>query len=356
MKITITTGGSGGHIFPAITFADALKEEFEIDFIGNDHKMESWIIPEHGYRFHAIHNQGLQGSILDRVKAVLGQWRAIQDAKRILKTIQPDLVISFGGYVTLPVVIAAGQLGIKVILHEQNALVGKANKMASKKAAALITCYEESFKGDPRTHYLGNPRASLIHETIDPGPVFKELDLREDLPVALLVMGSQGSTSMNRIFKEYVKVFDNEDAQVVIVTGPTNLEDFKKDVGTVHPNLRIVGFVDQRALLPKLDVILCRSGASTIAEIQSFGLPSILIPSPHVANNHQFYNAKSLLDHEACVLIEEKDLDGTKLKEALDDLMQDEARKSLLAKNVKAMAKPNAVADMVQLVKDVLYE
>lgn len=356
MKITITTGGSGGHIFPAITFADALKDKYEIDFIGNDHKMESWIIPEHGYRFHAIHNQGLQGSILDKVKAVAGQFKAISDAKRVLESIKPDLVISFGGYVTLPVVLAANKLGIKVILHEQNALVGKANKMASKHASALITCYEESFKGDSRTHYLGNPRASLINEVIDPQPVYEALHLDAHLPVVLLVMGSQGSASMNAIFKDYVQYFDNEDYQVILVTGPTNLDSFLEDVGPIHHNLRIVGFVDQRALLPKLDLILCRSGASTIAEIQSFGLPSILVPSPHVANNHQFYNAKSLADKKACVLIEEHELDGLKLKNALDTLMADTALKKELSVNVKQMAKPNAVRDMVNLVAKVLNE
>lgn len=356
MKIVITTGGSGGHIFPAITFADALLDSDRVDFIGNDHKMESWIVPQHGYAFHGIHNQGLQGSVVDRIKAVAGQFKAIAAAKKILKTIQPDVVISFGGYVTLPVVLAANQLGIKVILHEQNALVGKANRMASKHAKALITCYDESFKDDPRTHFLGNPRASLIQEVIDPQPVMKELNLSEDFPIVLMVMGSQGSTSMNTIFKDYVKHFDDEDKQVIIVTGPTNLEGFLHEVGEVHHNLRIVGFVDQRGLLPKLDVILCRSGASTIAEIQSFGLPSILIPSPHVANNHQYYNAKSLEDQDACILIEEKGLDGLALKRVVDELVADSDRKAVLSNNVRAMAKPNAVQDMVELVRTIANE
>lgn len=356
MKITITTGGSGGHIFPAITFADALRDKHQIDFIGNDHKMESWIIPEHGYTFHAIHNQGLQGSITDRIKAVAGQFKAIAAAKKVLLKIQPDVVVSFGGYVTLPVVLAASKLGIKVVLHEQNALVGKANKMASKHAQALITCYEESFQNDPRTHFLGNPRASLIHEMIDYKPVYQELGLREDLPLVLCVMGSQGSQSMNVIFKDYVKQFNAEDFQVIIVTGPTNYEGFMKDIDHVHHNLRIVGFVDQRALLPKLDVILCRSGASTIAEIQSFGIPSILVPSPHVANNHQYYNAKSLEDVGACILIEEKDLNGSAMNRAITDLVHDLKNKNSLKENVAKMAKPNALNDMVELVEGLADE
>lgn len=356
MKITITTGGSGGHIFPAITFADALRDKHQIDFIGNDHKMESWIVPEHGYQFHAIHNQGLQGSALDRVKAVAGQFKAISAAKKVLKQINPDVVVSFGGYVTLPVVLAASKLGIKVVIHEQNALVGKANRMASKHASTLITCYEESFKEDPRTHFLGNPRASLIHEEIDYKPAYKELNLSEDLPLVLCVMGSQGSQSMNVIFKDFVKQFNSEDVQVIVVTGPNNYDEFMSGLGEVHHNLRIVGFVDQRALLPKLDLILCRSGASTIAEIQSFGIPSILIPSPHVANNHQYYNAKSLEDVGACVLIEEKNLDGKTLNKAITDVIHNESQKESLKVNVAKMAKPDALSDMVKLVEGLAYE
>ncbi len=356
MKITITTGGSGGHIFPALTFADGLKDNHEISFIGNDHKMESWIIPEHGYDFHAIHNQGLQGSKLDKVKAVFGQFKAISAAKKILKEIQPDLVVSFGGYVTLPVVIAAGKLGIRVMLHEQNALEGKANKMAARYASDIVTCYDESFKGDERVRFLGNPRASLVHEVIDHQDTYKELDLREDLPLVLMVMGSQGSTSMNTIFKQYVKIFDAEDYQVVIVPGPTNIDAFMEGIDTQHPNLKITGFVNQKALLPKLDLIVCRAGASTIAEIQSFGIASLLIPSPHVANNHQYYNAKSLEDKDACVLIQEHELNGKRLKQEVSDLMKDAVKRESLSKHVKAMATPDALSDMIALVESIAHE
>ena len=124
----------------------------------------------------------------------------------------------------------------------------------------------------------------------------------------------------------------------------------------VHDNLKIVGFVDQRALLPKLDVILCRSGASTIAEIQSFGLPSILVPSPHVANNHQYYNAKSLADRDACLLVEEKNLDGASMDKIVDALVHDELKKKTLSENVLKMATPNALEDMVALVEGLAYE
>lgn len=353
MKICIVTGGSGGHIFPALTFADGLRDRHDITFIGNDHKMESWIVPQHNYTFKAIHNQGLQGSKLDRVRAVFSQFKAVKQAKDHLKAIKPDVVVSFGGYVSFPVVYAAKQLGIKIILHEQNASPGKANKMAARYANAIITCYPESFASTKNVHMFGNPRASLVHEMVDHRKEYDRLNLREDLPLVLMVMGSQGSSSMNEKFLSYIEGFNHDDYQVVVVVGPINYEGFMKRVSDVHPNVHIADFVDQRALLKKISLIVCRSGASTIAEIQSFGLPSLLIPSPHVANNHQFYNAKSLVDQGAADMLEEKGLTGVILDQYVDTLMHDQVKRDALSASVLKLAMPNALSDMVSFIEDV---
>ncbi len=356
MKITIVTGGSGGHIFPALTFADGYQGSADISFIGNSRKMESWIVPQHNYPFYGINNQGLQGSIIDKFKAVIGQFKAISQAKAHLKQIQPDVVIAFGGYVSLPVILAASKLKIKVIIHEQNAFPGKANKMGAKHASAIITCYEEAFKGEKNVHFLGNPRSSLIHESISHTEEYQRLGLSDHIPLVLMVMGSQGSSSMNDKFVEYANAFHHDDYQVVIVSGPLNFEGFKERITNSHPNLKITGFVDQKALLEKIDLIVCRSGASTIAEIQSFGIASLLIPSPHVANNHQYYNAKSLEDHGACELLVEEGLNGKILDAHVDSLMHDALRRHNLSENVKLMAKPSAVKDIMRLVEEVVND
>ena len=352
MKICITTGGSGGHIFPALSFADAIKHKHEITFIGNDHKMESWIIPKEGYEFFSIHNQGLQGSIFDKIKAILSQFKAIQQARVHLENIRPDLVISFGGYVSLPVVMAAQKLNIKIILHEQNALPGKANRMAAKYATKIVTCYEETFAGDPKTAYLGNPRASLTLSDIDSSAELARLNLDLNKRLVLMVMGSQGSTSMNHIFKEFIKEFKSDDYQVVIVTGPSNYELFMNDMNDYHHNIKITDFVDQKALLPYIDLMVCRSGASTIAEIQAFGLAACFIPSPHVANNHQYYNALALHDKDACFMLEEAKINGLKLNKALHDMMANEEKLKTLSVNAKSMNKPNAIKDMLELAEE----
>lgn len=352
MKICIVTGGSGGHIYPAITFADTMRSRgHTVVFIGNDHKMESWIVPQAGYQFYSIHNNGLQGTVFDKLKAVFSQFQAINHAKKHLRSIKPDVVMAFGGYVSAPVSMAANALKIPLVLHEQNAYPGKANKMVASKAAAIVTCYPEAFTGQKHVHYLGNPRASLIHETIDHREEFSRIGVKENLPLVLIVMGSQGSTSMNSKLEDFVRGFNDTRYQVIVTTGPKHRESFLQNVGELHENVKVEGFVDQKALLPKLDLIVCRSGASTIAEIQSFGIPSILIPSPHVANNHQFYNAKSLLDLGACEMIEESEIKSDTLNLAIPSLLFNKQLMSSIEKNVLDMATPNASNDIALLVE-----
>lgn len=355
MKICIVTGGSGGHIFPAITYADYVKNNtnHEIFFIGNDHIMESRIVPEAGYDFYPIHNEGLQGSLLDKIKAMFSQFGAVFQARKHLINLQPDLVFSFGGYVSVPVGLAAKSLKIPLVIHEQNAYPGKANKLLAKGSKAVITCYPESFSDMKQTHYLGNPRASLSLETIDSKAEFERLGLK-DLPTVLIVMGSQGSSAMNPVFEDVVHNFTSKDYQIIIATGPYHIEDFKNKFPQLPKNIILSGFVDQKALLPKLDLIVARAGASTIAEIQSFGVPSILIPSPHVAYNHQYFNAKSLLDKEACVLLAEENLVGKKLLSEIEKLMKNDEKRQSLALHVKQMAKPKAVSDIHEVIEEVL--
>ncbi|MEG0328434.1 MAG: undecaprenyldiphospho-muramoylpentapeptide beta-N-acetylglucosaminyltransferase [Erysipelothrix sp.] len=356
MKVCIVTGGSGGHIYPALTYADYISKNRgdEVVFIGNDYKMESKIIPEAGYAFYGIHNMGLQGSVIAKFKAVFSQFKAYRVARSHLKEIKPDVVVAFGGYVSAPVSLAASKLNIPLVLHEQNAFPGKANKMVADRASVIITCYKEAFSDMKTVQYLGNPRASLIHETIDSDPEWKRLGLKDDLKTVLMVMGSQGSSSMNEKFLKYIENFEFTDYQVVIVVGPTNYEGFVKRMGTPDEHVHVVDFVDQKALLPRIDLIVCRSGASTIAEIESFGLTSLLIPSPHVANNHQFYNAKSLYDVKACEMIEEANIASTTLNEVVTSLLADEEKRKQIGFNVKKLAMPNAVSDIADCIEKVV--
>lgn len=354
-KICIVTGGSGGHIFPALTYADYAKKDYEVIFIGNDHKMESQIIPEAGYQFYSIHNEGLQGTKLDMIKALLSQIPAIRKSKSILKKIKPKVVIAFGGYVSLPVVIAADSLNIPIVLHEQNALPGKANKILAKKAQHIITCYEEAFTEYDNTHLIGNPRASLAKLGETNQNILTEMKLDANKPIVLFIMGSQGSSAMNEKYLPLIESFEDTDIQLVFSIGQKLYDEFKLKLPKDIPsNIHIYPFVDAKSLMPHLDLLVARSGATTIAEVQAFGVPTLFIPSPYVANNHQYYNALSLYKKEACAMIEEKEINADTLKQTIRTLINDTELLKLMSENVKRMSMEDATFKMHDLIMEVV--
>ena len=353
MKICMVTGGSGGHIYPALSFADYVKKhtDYDVFFIGNDHKMESEIIPQAGYDFYAIHNQGLQGSKLDKVKALLGQFKAINHAKKHLKSLKPDVVFSFGGYVSLPVVLAAKQLKINVVLHEQNAFVGKANRIAARYSKALFTSYEEAFQDRDNVYYFGNPRADLIDQVKDDKKELKRIGLTTKKSIVLCVMGSQGSQTMNDVFKAMIQKIDTIDYQIVFVTGKLEYDAFMVGLDTLPNNVFVEEFVDQGALLPHLDLILARAGASTITEIVAFDIPSILIPSPYVADNHQFYNANALNKKDATLLIEEKNVTPGQLIIEIESLIHNSEKMNNIKSNLSYFKTPNVSENILRVIE-----
>lgn len=360
MKIAITTGGTGGHIYPALALANELKQERNHDlyFIGNDYKMESWMIPDAGYSFYGIHNGGLQGNILDRVKAVLSQFNAFKQAKKILKENRPDIVVAFGGYVSGPVGYAAHTLGIPLILHEQNAIAGKANKMLARYADRIVTSYEmtaQDFKG-AHVICLGNPRASLAGCVYESDKEFHRLGLSSDLRTCLIVMGSQGAGTVNDHLVNLCNAYDPSDFQIVIATGPKNYEAFMKKINLKSTQIHVTDYVDQLALLSKVDLVVARGGASSAAEITAFGVPSIIIPSPYVANNHQYYNAKAMFDKKAAMMMEEDQLSAHVLYSTIDQMIHDDLALLEMRRHALECAYPNAVYDLVSLIKEVVNE
>lgn len=358
MKIAITTGGTGGHIYPALALADQLRDDKKNDvfFIGNDYKMESWIVPDAGYAFYGIHNGGLQGSFMDKAKAVLSQFNAYKQAKKILKETRPDCVVAFGGYVCGPVGTAAHALKIPLILHEQNSIPGKANKMLSHFAEVIITSYPSTvgmFKGK-KVICLGNPRASLANRVYESDYEFSRLGLSPDLKTCLIVMGSQGAGTINQHLINLCNHNKPEDFQIIIATGPNNYESFMKQISELPLNIHVTDFVDQLALLSKVNLIVARGGASTAAEITAFGVPSIIIPSPYVANNHQYYNALEMIESKASVLMQEDQISAHVLYSAIDRLIHDDVKLLEMSANALTLAYPNAIDNIIDVIKDVV--
>lgn len=349
MRMLIATGGTGGHIYPAMALADAAKERYgdiEILFVGNDDRMEASEVPSHGYAFQGLHASGLTGNVFNKCRALLLMMNCYRKACRIIDEFKPDIAIGFGGYVSAPVMLAAHHKHVATMIHEQNSIVGVSNKMVAKYMDAIVICYEKCFEefGREKTRLLGNPRATnAVHAKFD-RDYFLSLGLSLHKPLILVVMGSLGSTSVNAIMKDALPAV-SERYQILFVTGKNNYEEMRKQIHA--PHVKVVDYVKQLDIMAHVDLIVCRAGATTAAEITALGTPSILVPSPYVVHNHQFYNASVLVDHKAAVMLEEKDLNAEALSNAIDRIMSDDLLRASMHSASLALGKPNASEDIL---------
>ncbi len=342
MKIAITAGGTGGHIFPALAIINKIKshdKNSKFLYFGTTDRMEKDIIPEKGIPYIGIQMKGLnRKNILKNITVLKIYLAAIKKAEVELKKFKPDIVIGVGGYITAPVLVAANHLGIKTIIHEQNSIPGVSNKLLSHFVNKICVSFKESESYFPKkkTIYTGNPRSEEI--------LSMEKGKREDFgfnhksKFIILVMGSLGSLTMTKKMKELIPSFKDKDYQVLVVTGKNYYDDYK-DVKT-PTNVKIVPFYDAK-YMKDADLIITRSGASTIAEVTALLLPSIMIPSPYVTHNHQYKNAKALEDKKACKILEEKDFCKENLLSLIDDCFKKEVYNEM-RKNLKEFSCPNS--------------
>lgn len=356
MKICIVTGGTGGHIYPAIALADKFMQKDptnEIVFIGNDNRMEAQLVPSCGYKFLPLHTSGLAGSVIDKGRAVGQMFLARRKAREYLEKIQPDIVIGFGGYVSAPVLMAAHAMKIPTVIHEQNSIAGKSNRLLMKRVDAIVTCYEkcaETFPAD-KIHLLGNPRATIAREAPFDQEYFTSMGLDMNKRTILIMMGSLGSSSVNQLMKDALKGVDFG-LQFLYVCGKDNLSDIH--LFDEQENIHVVGYVDTLKVYQHIDGMICRAGATTLAEVTSLGIPSILIPSPYVANNHQFYNASVLVDRDAALMIEEKDLNSDTLQKAILALFSNPARMEIVSGNAKKLGRQDAAYEIIRLCEGIV--
>ena len=342
MKIAITAGGTGGHIFPALAIINKIKshdKNSKFLYFGTTDRMEKDIIPEKGIPYIGIQMKGLnRKNILKNITVLKIYLAAIKKAEVELKKFKPDIVIGVGGYITAPVLVAADHLGIKTIIHEQNSIPGVSNKLLSHFVNKICVSFKESEAYFPKkkTIYTGNPRSEEI--------LSMEKGKREDFgfnhksKFIILVMGSLGSLTMTKKMKELIHSFKDKDYQVLVVTGKNYYDDYK-DV-KAPTNVKIVPFYDAK-YMKDADLIITRSGASTIAEVTALLLPSIMIPSPYVTHNHQYKNAKALEDKKACKILEEKDFCKENLLSLIDDCFKKEVYNEM-RKNLKEFSCPNS--------------
>jgi len=324
MKVIISAGGTGGHIYPALSIINKIKEKCpnsKFLYIGTTDRMKSVIIPKENIPYVGVEMSGLSKNIKKSVKSIKLLIKSIKKIKKEIKKFNPDIVIGVGGYITFPVIYSAKKLGYKTLIHEQNSIPGKSNKMLVKYTDKIAVSLPGSLKYFPKekTYYTGNPRSS---EVVEVKPIKKEeLGLSNDKKLVLIVMGSLGSMTINKELKNIVLEFKNKDYEVLLVTGKNYYDDFKN---INIKNVKIVPFLNNMLNVLKIcDLIVTRAGASTIAEITAIGLPSILVPSPYVANNHQYYNAMELVNAKSSLLLEEKDFNSINLLKNIDLVLND---------------------------------
>jgi len=356
MRVVIAAGGTGGHIYPALALADAIMADdplAEVLFVGTTNHLEASEVPKHGYQFDSISVKGVAGSPIMKINAIKMTLSAIKEARIILNRFKPNIVVGFGGYVSVPTLIAANKLKIPVIIHEQNAYAGRANLFLARYADAIVVCYSEAqsqFKKAP-VYLLGNPtiyQAKIVNDE----NILSEYGLVNDLPIVMFVMGSQGSNSINKIMIKVINELGDKPYQVLYVTGKEHYDSFIKRVD-LSKNIKIIPYVKQTAMLNHIELLITRGGATTAAEICAFGVPSIIIPSPYVPNNHQEINAQALVVKKAAYLIRENELDDTKLIELIDNIMEDDKLRMTMRKNTHELSFPLAAENIIALMKKV---
>lgn len=360
MKIVVSGGGTGGHIYPALALIREIQKktkDAEFLYIGTKNGLESNLVPREKIPFQSIHITGFKRSLsLENAKTVFRFLKGVRDSRKILKEFNPDIVIGTGGYVCGPVVYAAAKLKIPTIIHEQNSVPGLTNKFLSRYVNRIAVCFQEAKEYFPakKVVFTGNPRATEvigkdgIHGRITAG-------LSTTMPVVLIFGGSRGARPINEAVIKSLSELGEKPYQVLYITGEVHFEDVKKEIDLIgNPkNVIIKPFVhNMPEVLAGMDLVVSRAGATTLAELTSLGIPSILIPSPYVTNNHQEKNAKSLSDNGAAVLLHEKDLNSKTLVQQIDRIMMNKEN----LKDMKSKAKKLGVPDSAEKLYKVMYE
>jgi len=359
MRVIISAGGTGGHIYPALAIIDKIKQQepdSEFLYIGTHNRMEKDIVPNRGIPFKSIEMYGLnKKNPLKNFKTIKCIFKSFKECKKIIKEFNPDIVIGVGGYITAPVIIAAHKLKCKIIIHEQNSIPGVSNKLISKYANRICISLPNTKKyfDSNKVVYTGNPRSEEII-SVKPADK-KDYGLSNEKKLVVIVMGSLGSTTMTKKIKAIIPAFNMKDYQVIIVTGKEYYESYK--TLNCPKNVALVPYLDNFInLLKSTDLIISRAGASVIAEITAIGLPSVLVPSPYVTNNHQYINAKELEDMGACKLITEEAFSIKTLLPAIDNIINDNTNYDKMRQCSKKLGVPNSATKFYEEIKKVIKE
>ena len=345
-RIIISGGGTGGHIFPAISIANALKRMepgCEILFVGALGRMEMDMIPAAGYKIVGLNIAGIQrGSIVKNLALPYKMFDSMRKALKLITDFKPDAAVGVGGYASGPLLLAASWKNVPYLIQEQNSYAGVTNKRLGKNAAKICVAFDgmEQFFPADRILKTGNPVRKEVVNIEDKHFAGAELLKLDPLKKTILVTGgSLGAGTLNKSLEKHLKEITDQDVQLIWQTGKYYYKGIIERLGAnPHPNVRILEFLNRMDLAyAAADVIISRAGAGTIAELCLIKKPVILVPSPNVAEDHQTKNAFALVKNQAALMIADRSAEDTLVKAALD-LLNDSARCEAFSENIGKMA------------------
>lgn len=367
MRFIVAGGGTGGHIYPALAIARGLKDRYsgaEILYVGTSAGMEADIVPKEGFPFRGIAAAGLERSFSPRNLLVIWKaWRGMRQAGRIICSYNPDVVIGTGGYACGPVILAAAFRRIPTLIHEQNALPGITNRILSRFAGRVAVTFAASAK-----HFSRQEKVSLTGLPVRPEILLtdrsaglKNLGLDEGRFFLFSFGGSRGARTINKAMVEVIKEFAGDPRlNILHATGATGYQEFIEDCSAsgIDParvrNLRVVPYVYNMQDALAADLVVSRAGAATLAELTALGIPSILIPYPYAAENHQEFNARALEKEGAAIVVLDRQLNGALLCDKIEGLLGDRGKLSAMSSASKRLGRKSALEDIMMCVDELV--
>lgn len=355
MRVIVSGGGTGGHIYPAIAMCQKLEkeiEDIEILYVGIKGKPEERIVKKYGYQFRPIEAMGLPRKISKRLfKSLITNYKGFKEAKKIIKEFKPDLVIGTGGYVCAPVLYQASRKNIKTLIHESNSFPGITTRFLSNKVDLVCISFEEAkkhLKNKKNVYITGNPVRSNFNTDYTEKDLEK-LGIKKDRPVVFSFGGSNGSKALNKAIKEMSEMMDGK-FYLLHQTGSVYYDDFVENTKE-NEYIKVFSYIDNIDLFYGVsDLVISSSGAMSLSEISSLKKASILIPKAYTTENHQEYNARTYLDKGASSMILEKDLNGKVLYENIIQIIDDKEKLDDMGKMASNLQNPNASNDIYDLI------
>lgn len=363
MKVILSGGGTGGHIYPALAIGEALKkrvEDVDILYVGKKDSMEEELAKNEGLKFAPVHIQGFPRKKINKesILTMMELLRGLHDAGQILREFKPDVVIGTGGYVCAPIVLKAQSKHIATVIQEQNAYPGKTNRLLAKRVDLIAYSFKEAehfFPEHTKKLYTGNPIRSSFQK-VQREKALQTLGLDDKKPLVLSFGGSGGQESTNDAILEIMEKHKELPFHLVHITGKEHYDGFMDRMPEVDGDSYTI--LDYSHQIPEFlavaKLVVASSSAMTLAEISAMHLPSILIPKAYTAGNHQYHNAMSYKKADAAEVIEEKDLNGDVLFNAMEDLLGNEEKSKVMGNHAYGLINPKGTEEIVDAILEVV--